>query len=315
MKKYKFLITGANGQIGKGLIPSLIQKHGLSSVIATDVSDSCSIQNCNYEQLDVRNKEKYEYLVKHNNVNYVLHLAGIISALGERNPQLAKEVNIDSVFTTFELAKKYSLQLFIPSTIAVYGGDYNRFNVSPDLKPVPSTLYGCTKILMENLGYYYKTNFGLDFRCIRYTGVVSPFEYAYNGSAYYATEIFYKAVREGKYSINLSKDRRIPLCHLDDIITGTIKYIEAPKERLNRTVYNIHGLDFTPEEIVNEIKKHLTKFEAVYEPKIQDTIAATWPSSLNDIEARSDWGWNPDYSSIDKLVRDMLEVVKKAESL
>lgn len=312
MKGHKFLITGSNGQIGKGLIPSLIKKYGANSLIATDITSKCDI-DCNYEQLDIRQKDKFEHLIKHNNITYILHLAGIISALGEKNPQLAKEVNIDAVFSTFDLACKYNLNLFIPSTIAVYGGDYNKFNVSPDLKPNPSTIYGVSKILMENLGNYYRAKNNLDFRCIRYTAVVSPFEYAYNGSGYYATEIFFKAVREGKYDINLSKNRRIPLCHLDDIIDGTIKFIEAPKEKLTRSVYNIQGLDFTPEEIVSEIQKHIPHFKAEYKPQIQDTIAATWPANLDDSAAKADWDWKPKYSKLSRLVEDMINVAKQSK--
>lgn len=308
--KMKFLVTGAHGQIGKGLIPSLIKKYGKASVLATDISEKSEIKDCLYSKLDVRDKNGFDALVKDNKINYIVHLAGIISALGEKNPVLAREVNIDSVFTSFELARKYKTKVFIPSTIAVYGGEYNKARVSPDLKTSPTTLYGVSKILMENLGDYYRSKYDVDFRCLRYTAVVSPFEYAYNGSAYYATEIFFKAVQEGKYSINVNKDRILPLCHLDDIVNGTIKVLEADRNNLTRNVYNINGLNFSANDLVNEIRKYIPKFEAIYEPKIQDTITATWPESTDDSASRKDWGWAPEYESVPVLVKTMIENAK-----
>lgn len=309
----RFLVTGAHGQIGKGLIPSLIKKYGKANVVATDISDKSEIKDCNYSKLDVRDKDGFEAVVKNNSINYIVHLAGIISALGEKNPVLAREVNIDSVFTSFELARKYKTKVFIPSTIAVYGGDYNRVRVSPDMKTSPATLYGVSKILMENLGDYYKAKYDVDFRCVRYTAVVSPFEYAYNGSGYYATEIFFKAVQEGKYSINVNKDRVLPLCHLDDIVEGTIKVLEADRSKLTRNVYNINGLNFSANDLVAEIKKYVPKFEAIYEPKVQDAITATWPESTDDSAARKDWNWAPKYDSIPVLVKSMLENARSGQ--
>lgn len=310
MCKLKFLITGANGQIGKGLIPKLTEKYGLNTVIATDIGPKSCIPNCNYETLDVTNKENFEYLIKANNINCLIHLAVVMSALGEKNVFTTKQVNVDSVLSSFELSNKYNLKLFIPSSIAVYGGIYDKSNVSVSINPKPTTFYGVSKVLMENLGNYYKNRYGLDFRCLRYTGVISPYEFNYNSSSYYATEIFFKAVKEKKYTININKERRLPFCHLDDIVNGTIKFLEAPREKISKGIYNIEGLNFTPNEIVKEIKKIIPEFKESYDIKEQDRITSDWPQSLSYLEACSDWDWNPNYKNIDILVRDMINEVR-----
>jgi len=311
MKNFKFLITGANGQIGKGLIPELIKRVGRDNIIATDISERTEDTSYNYIKLDVRDSLSFEDIVKKNDITYILHLAGIICALAERNPSKAKEINVDSVFTCFELANKYKTRLFIPSTIAVYGGKYNQTLSNLNEKTNPITLYGVTKLFMENLGMYHRQKHGLDFRSIRYTGVVSPYEYAYNGSVYYATEIFFKAVKDRSYSINVNKNKRLPFTHMKDIVNGTIKLIETPADRLTNCCYNIQGLDFTADELCSEIKKHVFDFKEEYQPMIQEYITNTWPDRVDDSNSRKEWGWNPEYDTIEKLVKDMVDVARK----
>lgn len=310
--KYKFLVTGAHGQIGKGLIPKLISKFGSNSVVSTDVKPTSDISGCNYVQLDVRDKVKFDEIVKSEGINYIVHLAGILSVLAEKKPILAKEVNVDSVFTSLDLAVKYNTKIFIPSTVIVYAGDQvNRPYVNLDTIPEPRLLYGICKVFMEGLGNYYSNKHNLDFRCLRYSGVVSPFEYEYNGTVYYATEMFFKAVREKAYSVVLSPERKVPMSHLDDIIEGTIQILEAEKSKLTRRVYNIAGLSFSPQELANEIKKHIPDFKVEYKPQQHDYIAARMPHVMDDKESRTDFGWNPRYNNLEILVKEMLDIARR----
>lgn len=312
--KHKFLITGSHGQIGMGLIPKLLKKYGKESLIATDVKDSTTLKDCNYLQLDVRDKQKFENIVKNENINYIVHLAGIISVLAEKNPQLAKEVNVDSVFTSLDLAAKYNTKIFIPSTILTFAGEkINVKHVSQKTVPEPRFLYGICKVFMENMGIYYSQKHGIDFRCIRYPVVVSPFEYAYNGTGFYATEIFFKAVREKYYSINMNKDRTMPFCHLDDVIDATMQILDVNQNKLTRKIYNLMGLSFSPEDLVNEITKNIKEFKVDYEPKVNDNIAARCPHTIEDISSRTDFGFQPKYNNLEILVKDMINIAKSTK--
>ena len=316
MSVNKFLITGSSGQIGKGLIPQIIKKFGKENVLVTDIKDKNDITDCNYMQLDVRDKERYEHLIKSEKINYIVHLAGILSVLAEKNPKLAKEVNFDSVFTTLDLSVKYNTKLFIPSTILTFVGDKPSVpKVNLNDIPEPRIFYGIGKVFMENLAAYYVNKYNLDFRCIRYPVVVSPFEYEYNGTAYYATQIFFEAVRNKYYEMPLSANRKLPFAHLNDLVDGTLKILSADKEKLKKRVYFMQGLSFSPEEISNEIKKHIPEFTFTYKPTLADNIASKCPFSVDDLDSRRDFGFDPKYQSLDHLVRDMIEIAKVTKKI
>lgn len=163
---------------------------------------------------------------------------------------------------------------------------------------------------MENLGHYYKVKHGVDFRSLRYIGVMSPIEYAYNGSTDYASEVFYKIKRGENYDICLNKDRKLPMAYIDDIVDGTIKLLEASSDRLTQSVYNINCVDFDPEQIMAQLIKKFPKFEFRYKPDLRDEYAKTWPYNYDDHDARKDWGWNPKYDSLDKIIKKMIEETK-----
>lgn len=197
--------------------------------------------------------------------------------------------------------------MFIPSTIGVFGPDTPKTNVPILGIRNPIGFYGVSKLFMENLGNYYKTFYNLDFRSVRYIGVMSPQEFAYNGSTDYATEIFFKAKRKEEYNICLSADRRLPMAYIDDILDGTLQLIEAPKDHITCGTYNMNCCDFTPEEMYNEVRKYYPEFKVNYKPDIRDTISKTWPFNYDDSASRKDWGWNPKYNSVEKLAKVMFE--------
>lgn len=187
-KDKTIMIAGCRGQIGKALTNALISELGQDQVIATDLAESDDNINCKYEQLDVTDHTTYQNIVKDNKVDYIVHLAGILSSLGEKYPQLAFDVNVTGAKNAMDVAKDHECQLFIPSTIGVFGGDnYEKSDTPNDCVLQPKTIYGATKVFNELLGEYYHNRFGVDFRCIRYPGVISSEKFAFNGTTDYST--------------------------------------------------------------------------------------------------------------------------------
>jgi len=314
MNNSKFLLTGVKGQIGTKLLPRLIEEYGAKNIIATDVLEHIDYSKLSpelkYIKLDITDKENLEYIIKNEGITNICHLAGILSALAEREPELAKKVNIDSVHYIFRLAVKYNLAIFIPSTIGVFGPDTPKENVPLLGIRNPIGFYGVAKLLMENLGNYYKSFYNVDFRSIRYVGVMSHDEYVGFGSTDYSSEIFFKARKEEKYTICLSENRRLPMVYIDDCIDGTINLLKAPKEKLKFATYNMNCCNFDPKECVEAVRKYYPNLEIEYKPDIRDAISKNWPYHYEDSASRSDWGWNPKYDTLEKIAEIMYERTK-----
>ena len=239
---------------------------GADKVIATDLIEQDDTIGCRYEQLDVCDAAKYHKLVKDNKVDYIIHLAGILSSLGEKHPQLAFDVNVMGAKNAMDNARDHGCQLFIPSTIGAFGGDhFEKYDTPNDSILQPKTMYGVTKVFNELLGEYYQNKFGIDFRCIRYPGVISSAKYAFNGTTDYSTgkliqsnlililEIFFHALETGHYKCWLGPKQALPMIYIDECIDATIQYLKAPQEDLKRCVYNLGGVSFTPEDFIVEV--------------------------------------------------------------
>lgn len=215
--------------------------------------------------------------------------------------------------------------MFIPSTCAVFGPDCPKTNVKPDQVRNPVGYFGVSKLFLENLGYYYNKTYNCDFRSIRYNSVVSPIKYNYNGSTDYPSEVFFKAEKGQEYTFCLAENRTLGMCYIDDIVDGTINLIEAPRERLSQTTYNINACYFSPGEYIAQMKRYYPDLEVKYKPDVRDIYTQTWPCHFDDTLARSDWGWNPQYDSVGKIVDAMfsglqlrkqwLEQIKKNKEL
>jgi len=229
-----------------------------------------------------------------------------------------------------DVAQQNDLRVFAPSTIAVFGPSSPRHN-TPDLTVMrPTTIYGITKVYLELLGTYYHDRYGLDFRSLRYPGKPRQYHREYSalkhvigvissktmpggGTTDYAVEIYYEALRHGRYTSFLKEDTALPMMYMKDCIKATLMLMEAPNERLSQRVYNITSMSFSPKELASSIQKFIHDFEIDYTPDFRQEIADTWPASINDDLARSDWDWQPDFD-IDKMTEDMLiELHKKFE--
>jgi len=308
----RILITGALGQIGTELTLKLREKYGIQNVIIGDIKKSTpELRKTGlYHYMDITNRKLIEQVVVDEGITWLIHLTSILSASGEKNLSWAMDLNIRGVENVLEIAKNYNLRLYIPSSIAAFGPSTPKV-YTPDITPMrPTTIYGVSKVYMELMGEYYFNKFGLDFRSLRYPGIISSETMPGGGTTDYAIDIFYQALTKKKYTCFLEKGARLPMMYMPDCLRATIDFIEADSDKLKLRSYNVGAVSFTPEEIANEIKKHIPDFKINYEPDFRNGIAKSWPESLNDSNARQDWKWNHIYG-LKEMTKDMLEKIKQ----
>ncbi len=305
------LVTGSSGQIGTDLTEALAKKFGKEKIIGADRKEPKNRNDLGkFEKTDVTRKENLEKLVKENNVETIYDLASLLSATGEKKPDLAWFVNISALKNSLDLARENSIKVFWPSSIAVFGPSTPKQNTPQQTILEPNTMYGITKVSGELLCNYYFKKYNVDVRSIRYPGLISYKTEAGGGTTDYAVEIFYEALKNKKYECFLKEDSTLPMMYMPDAINGTIKLMETDEKNIKtRLGYNISSLSFSPEEIANEIKKHIPEFECSYKPDERQRIADSWPQSIDDSKAREDWNWKPEYD-LEKMTVDMLEKLK-----
>lgn len=306
----KTIIIGAGGQIGTELTLTLRNKYGKEQIVAADIKEHAPplIQDGPYVQMDILNRDAVRSYIIDNQFETVYLLAALLSATAEKNPDFAWKLNMEGLFTILDLAKEgYVKKIFWPSSIAVFGP-----TTPPDQTPQhtimePSTVYGISKQAGERWCEYYCNKFGVDVRSIRYPGLISYKSPPGGGTTDYAVDIFYKAKETGKFTCFLSKDTALPMMFMDDAIRATIQLMDAPADRLRiRSAYNLGGISFTPEEIAASIQKQLPEFEITYEPDFRQAIADSWPNSINDSYAVSDWDWNLEFD-LERMTHEMLK--------
>lgn len=308
----KILITGAAGQLGIELTRALIPVVGSANILATDINPHASskFKEVRYLPLDAMDAEKLDEIIQREGITHIYHLAAILSANGEKNPLLTWELNMKSLLIILELAKKYDLKIFWPSSIAVFGKDTPRVDTPQNPGMIPTTVYGISKQAGEQWCNYYAEKFDVDVRSIRYPGLISYTAQPGGGTTDYAVDIFYKAKQDSQYECFLKEDTRLPMMYMPDAIRATLELMEVPQARIKtRTSYNLFGMSFTPAELALEIKKHIPDFKISYQPDSRQCIADSWPESIDDGVARYEWGWEPHYT-LKKMTRDMLKNIQ-----
>jgi nucleoside-diphosphate-sugar epimerase len=314
MAKEKILVIGASGQIGVELTLALRKIYGAASVIASDLREENELLKGTgpYVSMDVMNKEMLHVQVIRQGVRQIYLLAAILSATGEKNPNLAWHLNMQGLINVLEIAKEEKLtKVYWPSSIAVFGPTSPKQNCPQHTIIEPTTVYGISKYAGEFWCNYYHLKFGVDVRSLRYPGLISYKSAPGGGTTDYAVEIFYQALEEKKYTCFLKGDTYLPMMYMPDAIRATIELMEAPKEKITvRTSYNLSGMSFSPKEIAAEIKKHIPEFKIDYKPDYRQTIADSWPQSIDDSVARMDWGWKEEYD-LAAMAKDMLENLGK----
>lgn len=303
------LVTGALGQIGTELVLALQEKHGTDKIIASDLKEPTNFKG-KFVKCDVTDSEAYEKINQDNKVEIVYHLAAILSATGEKNPELCKKVNINGLENVLEVAKKYNQRLFCPSSIAVFGPDVPRQNTPQSVELNPETVYGMTKVKGEQMCDFYFNEHNIDVRGIRYPGLISWKHRPTGGTTDYAVEMYFDAVAKGEYQCFVNEDTRLPMMFMDDAIRATIQLMDAPLESLNyHSNYNLSSMSFSAKELASEISSHID-FNCIYEPDYRQDIANTWPISIDDRYAREDWGWEPKFD-ISKMTEEMITNLRR----
>jgi nucleoside-diphosphate-sugar epimerase len=309
----RVLVTGSYGQIGTELVGALRSKYGGQNVIATGRKDPPEIltRDGPYLHLDVLNVDQLHAILRENEIDIVIHNASVLSGTGEKNPQLAYRTNIEGSYNVLEAVRILELdQVMIPSSIAAFGPSTPRENTPNDVIMRPTTAYGVSKVFIELWGEYYVKRYGVDFRSLRYPGIISSETPPGGGTTDYAVEIFYEALKNKKYTSFLEEGTYLPMMFMDDCIKCTMDLIHADGSKLKHRSFNITAMSFAPEEIAAEIKKHIPEFEISYEPDFRQQIAESWPASIDDSAAREEWGWKPDYD-LAAMTKVMLERLSK----
>lgn len=290
------LVTGALGQLGSVLFKSLQSKFGQQNVIASDVRPAENFNGI-FECIDATDAVRLQEIVQKYQVKQVYHLAAILSANGEKNPIKTWDINMQAWLNVLETSRKNGVEkVFFPSSIAVFGASAPQDNTPNDAFLDPTTAYGMSKAAGENWGNYYFSRYGLDVRSLRYPGVIGYQSDPGGGTTDYAVDIYHKAVLQEPFTCFLGEHTMLPMIFMDDAVRATLELMDAPKAHLKiRTSYNIVGSSFTPQHLVDSIKKIYPQFNVNYDPDYRQDIAAKWPNSIDDTNANADWGWKPQY--------------------
>ena len=310
MNTSKILIIGACGQIGSELTLKLREIYGLDNVIASDIrkGEQEVFKTGPFEVADAMDYDAVAALIDKYQIDEVYLMAALLSATAEKNPAFAWELNMNSLFHVLNLAKEGKIKkIFWPSSIAVFGPTTPKHNTPQYTVMEPSTVYGISKQAGERWCEYYFHKYGVDVRSIRYPGLISWKTAPGGGTTDYAVDIYYKAVADNKYTCFLTENTELPMMYMDDAIRATVGIMQAPKENIKiRSAYNLSAISFTPKEIAEAITKKKPGFEITYDPDFRQDIADSWPSSIDDTQARVDWGWQHEYD-LERMTGVMLK--------
>jgi nucleoside-diphosphate-sugar epimerase len=306
------LVIGSFGQIGSELTPELRKRYSISNVVAADLcpKPDSPLSEGPVEKLDITDAQAIADLVKKYSIDTIVNLAAILSAVGEKKPMLAWNIGVNGMLNCLEVARESGCAVFTPSSIAAFGPDTPADNTPQDTIQRPCTMYGVTKVTGELMSDYYFKKYGVDTRSVRYPGIISNVTMPGGGTTDYAVEIYYDAVKSGRYVSPLGAGTFLDMMYMPDAIDACINLMEAdPLKLRHRNSFNISAMSIDPEMIAAEIKKHLPGFELVYDIEpIKQGIANTWPNSMDDQCAREEWGWKPNWN-LQTMTADMLKVV------
>jgi nucleoside-diphosphate-sugar epimerase len=313
----RILITGSSGQIGSELAAALRGRYGSDNVVVSDIiKPPAAVADAGpFEFLDVTQRGQLDQLILKYKIDTVYHLAALLSATGEKNPQKAWDININGLYNVLEAAREHQLvRVFSPSSIAVFGPATPRINTPQDTVLDPKTMYGVTKVAGEHLCDYYVMKYGLDVRGCRYPGIISHQTLPGGGTTDYAVAIFYEAVKAGRYTCFVKEGTRLPMMYMPDCLKCTIDLMEADFASLkHHSNFNVTAMSFSAGELAAEIKKRMPSFVCEYMPDFRQAIADSWPASIDDSAARTEWGWTPVYD-IGRMTGDMLAALEKRKA-
>lgn len=310
----RILLTGSLGQLGSEFATHLRDRYGDDNVVVTDIRRPAAaeplIHAGPFYEVDCRDGTKLAEIVRDHSVDTIYHLAALLSAVAEHEPQKAWDINMNGLFTVLEVARENGCSVFTPSSIGAFGPNTPKDFTPQDTIQRPTSMYGVTKVAGELLCDYYHKRYGVDTRGVRYPGIVSNVTPPGGGTTDYAVEIYYKAVSHGRYVCFLDGDTHLDMMYMPDAIKAAIDLMEADPGRLrHRNAFNVSAMSFSPEEQAAYIRRYIPSFEISYQvDPVRQAIANSWPNSLEDYAARVEWGWKPEYD-LDAMTKDMLQVL------
>ena len=302
----KILIIGSSGQIGTELVLKLRQIYGNDNVIASDIrfGNYEVMKSGPFEILDATKKEDILKVIKKYDISNVYLMVAMLSAISEKNPRKAWDLNMNSLFNVLDLARdKFIQKVFWPSSIAVFGPSSPKINTPQHTILNPTTVYGMSKLTGENWCEYYHNRFGVDVRSLRYPGIISYKTIPGGGTTDYAIHMFHEAIKNKYYTSFLTADTVLPMMFMDDAIDATIQLME-PENIVNYESYNIAAMSFSPKQLASAIRKYISDFTIEYKDDTRQAIANTWPQSINDDLAKKDWNWIAKID-LDEMVKSM----------
>jgi nucleoside-diphosphate-sugar epimerase len=311
----RIVVTGAVGQVGSEMVTALRERYGADAVLATDIREPGEAMTGGpFRLLDVTNPHAVAEVVRSHGADCVYHLAAILSARGEDNPQQAWAVNMGGLYNVLEVARREGCAVFTPSSIAAFGPSTPPNPTPQDTIQRPNTIYGVTKVAGELLSDYYHERFGVDARGVRYPGLISYLTPPGGGTTDFAVEIFYEAVRNGRYTCFLGPETQLDMMYMPDAIRGSIELMEVPAERLiHRNAFNMTAMQVTPESLAAAIREHIPEFTIDYDvDPVRQAIADSWPRCIDDEAARQEWNWEPEYD-LAEMTADMIAHLQAGE--
>lgn len=314
----RIMITGALGQIGTELTLKLREIYGIDNVLATDLrrpEEGAKVLEGPFEALDVTDAERMDKLAADFKADTLMHMAALLSATAEKNPVFAWNLNMGGLLNALEVARKYKMQFFTPSSIGAFGPSTPADNTPQVTIQRPTTMYGVNKVSGELLCDYYFHRFGVDTRGVRFPGLISHVKEPGGGTTDYAVEIYFKAIREGKYTSYINKGTYMDMMFMDDAIDAIIMLMEAPAENLkDRNAFNVTAMSVDPEMIAASIRKVMPDFELDYDvDPVREGIAQSWPNSIDATEAKKQWGFEPKFD-LDAMTKEMLDAINLKEN-
>ncbi|KKI54862.1 L-threonine 3-dehydrogenase [Staphylococcus equorum subsp. equorum] len=315
----RIMITGALGQIGTELVVKCRMLYGNDNVLATDIKQpeaDSAIVDGPFEILDVTDKARMFELVETFKPDTMMHMAALLSGVAEKNPLFAWDLNMGGLMNALETAREHNLQFFTPSSIGAFGPSTPKVNTPQVTIQRPTSMYGVNKVAGELLCQYYFDKFGVDTRSVRFPGLVSHIKEPGGGTTDYAVDIYFKAVREGRYTSFIEKDTYMDMMYMEDGIDAIIQLMEADGVKLiNRNAYNLSAMSIEPEMVKEAIQEFYPEFQLEYDvDPIRQSIANSWPNSIDISCARAEWGFNPQYD-LTKMTQTMLKAIEDKETV